>query len=218
METIEALPAVVASMAAIAPGKSLHLGPSSIGMRHNPYGAATAPNPDRKRIAMADDDPRQAGLFAAAWTVGYVAAIAGSAASIAGSAAAGAGSAVATVAVNHLAGPQGITSAADGHLYPVFHVMRALTEAGGKPRVPVTVEGQGIAALAWRDGKDRRLLVANQTASPVSVTLPAGLRGNVLDARSFDAAAKDPAWQDGRVQDLGATVVLEPCAVLLARS
>ena len=76
METLEALPAVVASMAAIARGKPLHIGPSAIGMRHNPYGAATAPNPAQGRIAMAEEDPRQRGLFAAAWSVGYAAAIA----------------------------------------------------------------------------------------------------------------------------------------------
>ncbi len=207
METIEALPAVVASMAAIAPGKSLHVGPSSIGMRHNPYGAATAANPDRKRIAMADDDPRQAGLFAAAWTVGYVAALTGSVAA-----------SVATVAVNHLAGPQGVTSSGDGRLFPVFHVMAALTEAGGKSLIPLKIEGKGVAALAWRDDGQRRVLAANLTGSAVSVALPPGLTGIVLDISTFDAAATDPAWHSENGNPLPSNLALGPCSVLFARA
>jgi hypothetical protein len=179
METLEALPAVVASMAAMAPGKSLHIGPSSIGMRHNPYGASTAPNPDRKRIAMAEEDPRQKGLFAAAWAVGYAAAIADTP--------------VATLALNHLAGPQGLVGS-DGEIYPAFHVMAALCEAGGRPRVPLTVEGKSVAGLAWRDGETKRLLVANLSPARVAVALPEGLAGTVLDAASIDSAQHGTAW------------------------
>lgn len=203
METHEALPAVVASMAAMARGKPLHVGPSSIGMRHNPYGAATAPNPDGKRIAMAEADPRQAGLFGAAWAVGYAAALAGTG--------------IATLALNHLAGPQGVTGE-DGRLHPVFHVMAALAAAGGKPLVPVTVAGQGVAALAWEEGGGRRLLVANQTATPLTVNLPAGLKGAVLDTASFAAAGANPAWSAEPGSDLGGSVELGPYAVLLAHS
>jgi hypothetical protein len=202
METHEALPAVVASMAAMARGKPLHVGPSSIGMRHNPYGAATAPNPDRKRIAMAEDDPRQSGLFGAAWAVGYAAAVAGTG--------------IASLALNHLAGPQGV-AAGDGTLHPVFHVMAALAAGGGRPQVPVTVAGQGVAALAWEEGGTRRLLLANQTAAPVTVALPAGLRGAVLDTASFAAAAADPAWAAGPGRDLAGSIVLGPYAALFAR-
>ena len=182
METLEALPAVVASMAAMAPGKPLHIGPSSIGMRHNPYGAATAPNPAQGRIAMAEEDPRQKGLFAAAWSVGYAAAIAATP--------------VATLALNHIAGPQGLV-AADDSLHPVFHVMKVLCSAAGKPPVPVTVEGSGVGALAWRDGHRRRLLLANLGAEATAVILPPGLSGRVLDAASFAAAATDPNWSTG---------------------
>jgi hypothetical protein len=201
METLEALPAVVRSMAAMSPGKSLHIGPSSIGMRHNPYGAATAANPDRKRIAMAEDDPRQRGLFAAAWAVGYAAKIAETA--------------VATLALNHLAGPQGLCDI-DGNLYPVFHVMAALSEAGGKPRIPVEVEGNGVAALAWRDGGSRRLLAANLAPVAATLELPAGLRGKVLDTAHFDSAARDRNWVNGPGEPLTGKIELGPYAVLSA--
>jgi hypothetical protein len=198
METLEALPAVVASMAAMAPGKSLHVGPSSIGMRHNPYGAATAPNPDRKRIAMAEDDPRQKGLFAAAWTVGYAAAIADTA--------------VATLALNHLAGPAGLADS-DGNLYPVFHVMAALCGAGGKPRVPVSTDGK-IAALMWREGESRRLLATNLAPVAVTLDMPLGLRGTVLDTAHFDRAGRDRDWLKGAGEPLAEQIEIGPYTVL----
>jgi hypothetical protein len=200
IETLEALPAVVGSMAAMSPGKSLHVGPSSIGMRHNPYGASTAANPDRKRIAMAEEDPRQKGLFAAAWAVGYAAAIADTA--------------VATLTLNHLAGPAGLCDS-DGNLYPVFHVMAALCEAGGKPRIPVKVVGKDVAALAWRDGETKRLLVANLSPATVTVALPEGLAGTVLDAANFDFARRGTAWSTA-AHEVRGPLHMGPYAVLFA--
>lgn len=199
METHEALPALVASMAAMAPGKSLHVGPSAIAMRHNPYGAATAANPDRKRIAMAEDDPRQRGLFAAAWTVGYAATIADTP--------------VATLALNHLAGPQGLADS-DGDLYPVFHVMAALCAAGSCPRIPLTVEGRGIAALAWRDGETKRLLAANLSPAEVEITLPDGLAGTVLHSGSIDSARRNTGWSTAAHERIHGPFPLGPHAIV----
>ncbi|MGL4237386.1 hypothetical protein [Tabrizicola sp.] len=75
-ETLEALPAIFATAAAIAPGKSMHLGLFSIGMRSNPYGRSVLANPDRVLMPMAMDDPRQAGDFAAAYALGVLVAAA----------------------------------------------------------------------------------------------------------------------------------------------
>ncbi|WP_299864050.1 hypothetical protein [uncultured Hoeflea sp.] len=75
-QTLEALPDIFASARHIASGKPLHLGLLSIGMRSNPYGDAVAANPDRIRMAMAMDDPRQSTEFAAAYAVGVLAAAA----------------------------------------------------------------------------------------------------------------------------------------------
>lgn len=202
METNEALPAVIASMAAIAHGKPLHLGPSTIGMRHNPYGVATAPNPDRARIAMADDDPRQRALFAAAWTVAYAAA-----ASATGS--------LATLAINHLAGPFAIAGE-DGRPWPVFHAMTALADASGKERVPTEVDGAGCATLAWKSGAGTRLLVANLGPMPLQLSLPAGFAGRVLDTSSFDAATSDAGWSDMSGDASQEETTLGPYAVLFA--
>ena len=76
METLEALPHITRSTRAIIGALPYRIGPSSIAMRQNPYGSRTIPNPRGERVAMADDDPRQRGRFAAAWTAGYAAAIA----------------------------------------------------------------------------------------------------------------------------------------------
>ncbi|MGH6960818.1 MAG: hypothetical protein ACREE7_10060, partial [Dongiaceae bacterium] len=71
METLEALPYVVNSTRAFIAGKPYRIGPSSIAARDNPYGASTAANPQNQRICLARMDPRQRGLFGAAWTLGY---------------------------------------------------------------------------------------------------------------------------------------------------
>ena len=63
METLETYPALIESAGALLPGKPIWLGPLTIGSRHNPYGAAVAPNPDGGRIACAREDPRQGALF-----------------------------------------------------------------------------------------------------------------------------------------------------------
>lgn len=206
METLEALPAVLLSMAAMAPGKPLHVGPSAIAMRHNPYGAATAPNPAGERVAMAEDDPRQKGLFAAAWSVGYAAGI------VRGSEAVGG---VATLALNHLAGPSGVVDE-DGTVRPVFHVMRALCRAGGAEIRPLDIDSEALAGLAWHhDGRDH-LLVANLTAEPIRLVSASKLEGHVLDARTMPDSF-DPAWLDRPGETIEPTLELGAFAVLFAR-
>jgi D-apionolactonase len=203
METHEALPAVILSMAAMAPGKSLHLGPSAIAMRHNPYGAATAANPDHERIAMAEDDPRQKGLFAAAWSVGYAAAVAKS-------------GGVSTLALNHLAGPSGVLD--DGaKVRPVFHVMADLCRASGAELSDLDLTGDQLAGLAWLEGGKKRLLVANLTAEPARLAVEGTLDGKLLDATTV-AAAAHPAWRDSGSTALGPTIELGAYAVLFAAS
>jgi hypothetical protein len=75
-ETLEALPAIFATAQALSPGKPLHLGLFSIGMRSNPYGAGVVPNPSGQPTPMAMLDARQRTDFAAAYAVGILAAAA----------------------------------------------------------------------------------------------------------------------------------------------
>ncbi|WP_434620886.1 hypothetical protein [Tabrizicola sp. M-4] len=72
-QTLQALPDIFATAHAIAAGRPLHLGLLSIGMRCNPYGDKTAPNPHRLRLPMAMEDPRQSTGFAAAYAVAALA-------------------------------------------------------------------------------------------------------------------------------------------------
>lgn len=64
-ETLETLPQILESARALAPGLPIRLGLVSIGMRTNPYGTTVAPNPERLKKPMAQDDPRQVTEFAA---------------------------------------------------------------------------------------------------------------------------------------------------------
>jgi D-apionolactonase len=153
-QTLEALPDIFATAREVAGGKPLHLGLLSIGMRSNPYGAAVAPNPERLKLPMAMDDPRQDTDFAAAYAVGI----------LARAAAAG----VDSLALAMPGGPLG----AGGSLAEVVRVAAAM--AGREAQITETA---GVVVIAAGD----RTLAANCTAeaapSPVpgrAPPLPAG--------------------------------------------
>lgn len=160
VETLEAVPHILASGRGIAGARDYRLGPSTIAMRQNPYGSRTIPNPDHDRVCMTDDDPRQDGAFAAAWTLALAAAIAG------------AGVTVWTPAA--LYGPRGLFRD-DGTARPLAALVTALAACAG-PRVtdagirdgratltldqhhfvanlrPVADDVTGLDAFAWRRG------------------------------------------------------------------
>jgi len=78
METLEAIPHITRSARAIIGDAEYRIGPSTIAMRHNPYGQRTFPNPDLNRICMADNDPRHGAAFGAAYVIGLATALADS--------------------------------------------------------------------------------------------------------------------------------------------
>ncbi|WP_103174305.1 hypothetical protein [Paracoccus sp. SY] len=135
METLEAVPHILASARAIIGDRDYRLGPSTIAMRQNPYGSRTIPNPDRDRVCMADDDPRQDGAFAAAWTIGLAASIAP------------AGVTVWTPAA--LYGPRGLIRD-DGSPRPVAAVVQALAALAGQP-VRLATLADGRAEMAFEE-------------------------------------------------------------------
>jgi len=150
IETLEALPAVFDSAKAIAPGRPLHLGLVSIGMRSNPYGAAVAPNPEGARVAMAMDDPRQRRDFAAAWAVG--------------AAAQAARCGVASFAPAMVSGPLGMGDAEGA--WPIFRAVAALARLGGRE---VEVSGgpsSGVVSVRAADGAG---IAANLGPGPARV-------------------------------------------------
>ncbi len=197
METIECLPAVIASAQAIAGAAAYHIGPSGIGLRANPYGAAPAENPANARRAMARMDPRQRGLFGAAWTLGFLAQCARH-----GVPEATLASPVGEFGVAHAPMPytQPLYDEMGGGVYPLFHVLRAVMRASGRRLRPVTADGSGVEALAWEtDGDGVELWVANLTPGSREVSLSGlgHLEGvAMLEATAFRSAAADPAFMD----------------------
>lgn len=76
METLEAIPHITRSARSIIGETNLRIGPSTIAMRHNPYGQRTMPNPDLDRVCMTHDDPRHRAQFGAAFVIGLACALA----------------------------------------------------------------------------------------------------------------------------------------------
>jgi hypothetical protein len=194
MEGLESLPAIASSARAIAEGLPLAVGPSAIGLRMNPYGAAPMENPQNIRQAMNRNDPRQRGLVGAAWTIGYYAHFARFR--------------FAAVALGGTTGPFGLLHAREswpqpwyetnGGAFPVFHAIRLLSAASGKPlralevSNPSAVQGVCIDVAAGRE-----LVLANLTRDPQQIRLPTAAAGAlVLDADRFVDAAADPQFTD----------------------
>jgi hypothetical protein len=197
METLETLPWLFASARAMIGKVPYHIGPTSIPCRDNPYGAAVAPNPDNRRVCLSDLDPRQRGLIAAAWNVGYL------------SAAARAG--VDAVALGSATGPQGMIYRKLAHaqpwfdggaarVYPTYHAIAGLAAASGARRIDADASAPfKIATLAYRSGRGQVLWLANLSGENQSLKIdgfdgPARLQ--ILDEGSFEAAVRDPAWLD----------------------
>jgi D-apionolactonase len=216
METLEALPWVAESVRAFARDVPYRVGPSMLGMRANPYGAAPMPNPDNRRIAMAINDPRQRGLFGAAWYLGYAARLA----------AAG----VEALTLSAPLGPFGVVHARADYpqpwfdergerVYPVYHVLRGLAAAVGKPHLETTISnGSTVQGVAWRVDRSTVLWLANLTGEAQRVVV-AGLpvaRGRMarLDIDTFEAAAATPEgwWTSDDEVELDA-LTLSPYAV-----
>ena len=151
---------LVESARALCPGKPVWLGPCTIGVRHNPYGAATQPNPSNLRVPSATVDPRQSALFGAAYAVA--------------AAAQAAASGVETLTLGAPAGPFGIFNA-DGSPRPIKAVVAELAAAAGSEGHVLRTGISGIYGIAYRPGQSLRALVANLTAEPVSLALPTNL-------------------------------------------
>jgi hypothetical protein len=215
METLEALPYQIRSTRAFM-GTQIpyRIGPSQLGCRENPYGKATAPNPDNARVCLSRIDPRQRGLFNAAWIVGYVAAFARGG--------------VEAVALGAPTGPFGhiyrrtdfsqpyFDTLAQEAVYPSFHVLAGLASLSGKPLRELALSADGtIEAIAATDGGNTILWIANLTAEARRVALPSAVRSvALLDETTFglattdaDALQKLRAPAKDRLLDLGAYAV-----------
>ncbi|WP_127145423.1 hypothetical protein [Pelagibacterium montanilacus] len=191
VQTLEALPQIFASAQALAPDRPYRLGLVSIGMRSNPYGAAIADNPERVRCAMAMDDPRQHGLFAAAWMVGALAATEAST--------------VERMALGSPGGPFALV--AKGKPLPVYHAFAGLQRLQGHERIAMKAPSWG-AAVAAASGSATGVVLANLSADTHTLALPEGARFVVLDTPQGD---RD--WLATAERRRGPHLVLEPYAL-----
>ena len=147
-QTLEALPQIFASGKAIAGQRGYRLGLVSIGMRTNPYGAALATNPDRQRVAMAGDDPRQQEPFAAAYAIG-----------------AAIEAAFNGVGALGLAAPVGRFGIVDASgTFPIFEALQALAKFSGQKVKRLEGLPVGLTGIEAESGAH---LIANCSPQPV---------------------------------------------------
>jgi hypothetical protein len=180
MQTLEAMPSITRSARAImGKGKAYWIGPSTIGMRQNPYGSRVMDNPENRRITMTDHDPRQRSLFAAAWMIGYAAATAEARLEV--------------LTVGALTGPLGLASRDGVAYYPAFFAAQGLAALGGQLRYRCrSSRPEAVAVVAGTDREGKRVAwIANLTGRN-QVVSPAGemviSQIYVLDEESFGQA------------------------------
>jgi hypothetical protein len=215
IESLEGLSHIYRSAEALADERDYRLGLVAIGMRSNPYGSGVMENSLQNRIAMAEADPRQRGLFAAAWAVGAVAATEGHQ--------------VSSLALSALVGPFGAIHrreawAQPGYqesgtvmVYPIFHVVRFMSIMGGAPRLLIRSAGNGIVGVASQDHSHIRLIIANLGTEVSHVCLPHDAEIRSLNAENFLSAIHDPQWLDTGQANHGSNVALTPLSVAFVR-
>ena len=188
METLEALPWIVKSTRAMIGSAPYHLGPSSLACRDNPYGATVFANPDNRRICLSDMDPRQRGLFAAAWMLGL--------------ASAGAKGGLNAIALGSATGPRGVIHAradypqpgfdrTNAEVFPAYHILAGLAPNGGSRLIATETSAPAtIVTLAHQTPSGSVLWIANLTDAPQRVKV-AGFTGtprlHAIDTATFAA-------------------------------
>jgi hypothetical protein len=187
MENLEAVPHVIRSTRSFIAGKPYRAGPSAIGARDNPYGAAATRNATGGRVALALMDPRQRGLLGAAWYLGYAAHMARGAVDAVCLAAPVGEFGVAYVRTDY---PQPWFDDHDAKVYPVYHLLRGLAAAAGRPRLATSLsDGAAAQAVAHQADGGVAVWLANLTGAPQTVTLEglAGERGRIAAAAPWSA-------------------------------
>ena len=219
METLEALPYQVTTARSFIGDTPYRIGPSAIGCRDNPHGKTTTPNPHDERICLVRNDPRQRGLFGAAWTLAYVASLAPT-----GVEAVSLGAPTGPLGIVHRRGEAPVPYYDDlgtRTVYPAYHVVAGLTRAAGAWLVEATsTDDARVRCLAYRGEGAILLWLANLTGRDQTVSVRHGGAspfGILLDEESFERATTDPAAFEASVQPLSAeALLLRPYAVALA--
>ena len=198
LETLETLPHVMRSVAAIAPGKPYRLGPSAIALRTNPYGPSVAANPENKRITMARRDPRHFALFGAAWSLAFAeqAALHG----------------LAEITLSHGVGDFGVLTPL-GAVTPLFHLVRGLARGAGSPFYPVETGVPNVRGLAFGTPADVELWLCNIGPQVEQVELGKPFRPAFLDASSIALTSAMASILDEVAATPQVSITLGPHAV-----
>ncbi|MGQ0578317.1 MAG: hypothetical protein ACT4PQ_05325, partial [Betaproteobacteria bacterium] len=217
METLEALPYQVSTARSFIGKTPYRIGPSGIGCRDNPHGATWTPNPDNVRVCLTKLEPRQRGLFAAAWTLGYIATFARTG--------------IEAISMGAPTGPLGVIYRRAEHkqpwydglsgpaVFPLYHVISGITRGTGQKLVPATSsDNQNVECLAYRGKRGITLWLANLTAGEQKVRI-AGTKGAVygsmLDEDSFVNATTDPRGFQRSWKPMKDALTLKPYAVAI---
>jgi len=198
-ETLQALPQIFDSGRHIAGERPYRLGLVSIGMRSNPHGAGVVPNPENRRRTMTAHDPRQRGLFAAAYAVGV--------------AVAAAFGGVQALALAAPTGPFGVMEEDESaiHLFPIFHAIRALSSLSGGALTMFPDLPAGVVGIRDEAG---HVIIANCSLEPKLIRTAKPLAARLLDSRSHHAAMSDADWLVRSPSRRFEGVELEPCACM----
>jgi hypothetical protein len=217
METLEAHPYQIKTTRSFMGKAGYHLGPSTIPARNNPYGASSVDNPNNERVCLSKIDPRQRGIFGAAWSLGYVSAWAKGGVEVVTLGATTGSAGMVYRKTNH-AQPyfDGVKGTA---VYPVYHLIADLAKADGAKLIATEIGDEGkVAALAYRGPSGPVLWLANLTAQPQTVRVQ-GFDGAanvaVLDESTFAKATTDLAFMEksGKKAKKVGSIALRPYAV-----
>ena len=155
METLQALPHIIATTRALFGNGHYRIGPATIGMVPTASASLPLDATGDRRIALASRDPRQNGLFAAAFLLGYVAE---------------AHDVQAITAATPI-GDFGLVNA-NATARPLASVFAGLASRAGQPRLSATHIASGrLAAIAIQTDEGVELWVANLTGQPLDVRL-----------------------------------------------
>ncbi|WP_323771790.1 hypothetical protein [Antarctobacter sp.] len=215
LETLETLPQIFASTAALAKGLPYRLGLASIGMRSNPYGAAVAENPTQVRRTMARIDPRHRALFGAAYAVGVLAATEGSKVE---ALCLGAPAGPFGLVYNQSDYPQAGYDGTDRTVFPLYHVVRAACSMTGHPRVSLNGLPEGIAGYGAELDGTFCFMLANVTDRARRVALGNAAETLCLDVETFDAATTSAEWLDTATHSKSTDAELRPFSVAFLRT
>ena len=160
-------------------------------------------------------EPRQRALFAAAWTLGYIAMFARTG--------------IEAIAMGAPTGPLGIIYRKAEHkqpwydqlsgpaVFPVYHVISGLTRGAGQKLVGAeSSDSAKVQSLAYKGKGGTTLWLANLTAENQSVKLSGAkgaIFGTMLDEDSFVEATTDPRGFQNRWKAMKDALTLKPYAV-----